>query len=145
MPFNRFNLKFDMLLSYAQMIVVPIFYLVCYGLVNFGQFGIYQRPSCDSICRLGNQLFTHLGCCLYLSIHVLNLWRRKSFFVEFRNSINQIDADLAECDKLGAPVRTTPEANIKKKAKIPYVFYLTWLVVVVAFGFAMIYDVVEMV
>lgn len=139
MPFERLKQRSN-IFNYFLMITAPIFYLVCYGLINFGPFGIYQQVSCDSVCRLGNSLLMHLGCFLYLSMHALNLWRRKTFFVVFQQSLDDIDANLKKCEAVGGSKK---EVKPKRTRKI--VFYVTWLVVIMAFGFSMFYDVKELV
>lgn len=135
-PYERLNAKSNIFISYVQMYVVPLFYLTCFGLVSFGSFGVYQQSGCDSICRLGNSLFIHLGLFLYLSTHVLTLWRRKQFFIEFQKSLDDIDVYLRKCDEVGV--------KKEKKNEPKYLYYGTWFVVIVCFSVAMVYDIKEL-
>ncbi|XP_073825586.1 gustatory receptor 33a isoform X2 [Musca autumnalis] len=137
MPFDRLNPRSN-LFDYIQMYIIPIFYLICYGLINFGSFGISQNPSCDSVCGLGNALIIHLGCFLYLSMHALNLWRRKKFFIVFQHLLDDIDENLKRCQALCGD-----DFETKKKRK--YLFYGTWIVVILAFTASFCYDIRELV
>ncbi|XP_061401369.1 gustatory and pheromone receptor 33a-like [Musca vetustissima] len=140
MPFDRLNPRSN-IFDYIQMYIIPIFYLICYGLTNFGSFGISQNPSCDSVCRLGNALLMHLGCFLYISMHALNLWRRKKFFIVFEHTLHDIDENLRRCEVVsGCESETKP-----KKKKPKYLFYGTWIVVILAFTASFCYDVRELV
>ncbi|XP_075150946.1 gustatory receptor 33a [Haematobia irritans] len=140
MPYERLNPRSN-IFHYLQMYIAPIFYLICYGLINFGPFGIYQQISCDSVCRLGNSLLVHLGCFLYLSMHALNLWRRKKFFMLFQRILQDIDENLKKCDALG--VRKEETKNSKRKRKC--IFYFTWIVIIGIFGGSMFYDIKELI
>ncbi|XP_065355979.1 gustatory and pheromone receptor 33a [Calliphora vicina] len=135
-PYERLNAKSNIFISYVQMYVVPLFYLTCFGLVSFGSFGVYKQSGCDSICRLGNSLFIHLGLFLYLSTHFLTLWRRKQFFIEFQKSLDDIDVHLRKCDEVGV--------KKEKKNEPKYLYYATWFVVIVCFSVAMVYDIKEL-
>ncbi|KAM7351089.1 gustatory receptor 33a [Cochliomyia hominivorax] len=136
-PYERLNVKANICLSYVQMYVVPVFYLICYGLAKFGKYGIFKHKDCDSICHLANSLFIHLGLFLYLTVHILTLWRRKQFFIDFEKSLEDIDLWLRKCDAVGV------KREEKKEKK--YVYYGTWLAVIVCFAVAMVYDIKELI
>ena len=136
-PYERLNAKANIFQSYGQMFFVPAFYLVCFGLVTFGKFGVSQHSSCNSICRLANSLFINLGLFLYLTTHFLTLWRRKKFFIDFQKSLADIDERLRQCDAVGV--------KKEKKKETKYLFYTTWLLVILAFGAAIVYDVKELI
>lgn len=119
------------------MYVVPLVYLICYCLAIFGKFGVVKHEKCDSICNLASNLFVHLGLFLYITVHMLTLWRRKQFFVDFEKSLEDIDKGLRKCDELGV------KQERKKEKK--YVYYATWLLVIVSFSFAIIYDMKELI
>ncbi|XP_059221477.1 gustatory and pheromone receptor 33a [Stomoxys calcitrans] len=139
MPYERLNPRSN-LFHYLQMYIIPILYLICYGLINLGPFGIYQQISCDSVCRLGNSLLIHLGCFLYISMHALNLWRRKKFFMVFQRSLQDIDDCLQKCAEVGV-ARKEKKSNRKKIC----IFYSTWIVVIGLFAASMLFDINELV
>ncbi|TMW47241.1 hypothetical protein DOY81_007676 [Sarcophaga bullata] len=136
-PYERLNAKANIFQSYGQMYIVPAFYLVCFGLVSFGKFSISQQSSCNSICRLATSLFINMGLCLYLTTHFLTLWRRKKFFIDFQELLADIDERLRKCDAVGV--------KKAKKKETKYLFYVTWLLVILAFGAAIVYDIKELI
>ncbi|XP_037823141.1 gustatory and pheromone receptor 33a [Lucilia sericata] len=137
-PYERLNVKANIFFSYVHMYVVPALYLICFGIITLGDYAVYKHEGCDSICRLANILFVHLGLCLYVLTHILTLWRRKQFFIEFEKSLYAIDIHLRKCDELGVK-------QVEKKKNFKYKYYITWFVVVACFTFAMAYDIKELI
>ncbi|XP_036340538.1 gustatory and pheromone receptor 33a-like, partial [Rhagoletis pomonella] len=136
-PFNSTELDANIAVDYGLVVVMPLVYLVCYYYVNFQGFGVHQLVECNSICRLSITLLIYVGCFLYLTVHFLTILRRKSFYIEFGKRLKEIDALTADCVKL---------ANGRNKLVMPEkkrLFYITWVLVLLAFGLSIFYDVKE--
>ncbi|EDW03333.1 gustatory and pheromone receptor 33a [Drosophila grimshawi] len=135
-PLNRQQSQSNFGLDYAMMLIMPCLYLAAYFGINlFERYGLPYLDACNSVCRLSNNLFMHLGAFLYVTITLLSLYRRKQFFVEFEAHLAEIDVYIQKCrrvaemDKLRAQV---------VKHKVAYHF--TWLFIFSVFVFALYYD-----
>jgi len=84
-----------------MMFIVPVFYVICYLLINISHIlGLCFLDACNSVCKLSNHLFMHLGAFLYLTITLMSLYRRKEFFLQFDERLNAIDAVIQKCQRV---------------------------------------------
>ncbi|XP_030384553.1 gustatory and pheromone receptor 33a [Scaptodrosophila lebanonensis] len=139
-PLNRQTAKSTNAIDYAMMVIVPCFYLACYTTINFlNLYGLPYLSTCNSVCNLSNKLFMHLGAFLYVTITLCSLYRRKFFFLEFNERLQEIDAIILKCRRVAEldKVRVTV-------VKHSVAYHFTWLLVFGVFSFALYYDTKEM-
>ncbi|XP_053961817.1 gustatory and pheromone receptor 33a [Anastrepha ludens] len=134
-PFNSNELDSNVAVDYSLVVIMPLLYIFCYYYVNFRGINAYQLTDCNSICHLSSILFMHVGCFLYLTIYLLTLLRRKAFYVEFGKRLQEIDELNVACIKVAD---TSNKLIVPQKKRL---FYITWIFVLTAFGFAIFYDV----
>ncbi|XP_034473577.1 gustatory and pheromone receptor 33a [Drosophila innubila] len=139
-PLNRQQLRSNYLVDYIMMYLVPCLYLMAYFGINLWQsFGLSFLDACNSVCRLSNNLFMHLGAFLYVTIFVLSLYRRKQFFVDFETHIAEIDVVIQKCRRVAEL-----DKNRDKAVKHSVAYHFTWLFVFSVFIFALYYDSTEL-
>ncbi|KAH8419261.1 hypothetical protein KR222_000880 [Zaprionus bogoriensis] len=135
-PLNRQKLDSNFLLDYIMMLIMPCLYLVSYFGINLlQQFGMPFLPACNSVCRLSNNLFMHLGAFLYITIFLLSLYRRKQFFIDFEIHLAEIDDAIVKCRR----VAEMDKSHVKS-VKHSVAYHFTWLFVFSVFIFALYYD-----
>lgn len=135
-PLNRQQVQSSFLLDYVMMIIMPCVYLASYFIINLlHQFGLPFLPTCNSVCRLSNNLFIHLGAFLYVTIILLSLYRRKQFFVDFKSHLAEIDEVILKCRR----VAELDKSN-SKPTKHSVAYHFTWLFVLSIFVFVLYYD-----
>ncbi|EDV32144.1 uncharacterized protein Dana_GF14188 [Drosophila ananassae] len=136
-PLNRKQSELNLVVDYAMMAIVPVLYLFCYLLINLTRsFGLCFLDACNSVCRLSNHLFMHLGAFLYLTIALMSVYRRKEFFRQFDERLSAIDAVILRCQRVA-------ETDQKKAAAVRHsvAYHFTWLFLFCVFTFALYYDV----
>ncbi|XP_043950167.1 gustatory and pheromone receptor 33a [Drosophila biarmipes] len=136
-PLNRQQSETNFILDYAMMVIVPVFYVICYLLINLSHaFGLCFLDACNSVCKLSNNLFMHLGAFLYLTITLMSLYRRKEFFQQFDERLNAIDAVIQKCQRVAEMDKVKVTA-----VKHSVAYHFTWLFLFCVFTFALYYDV----
>ncbi|XP_017022096.1 gustatory and pheromone receptor 33a [Drosophila kikkawai] len=136
-PINRQEVDSNVILDYAMMFIVPIIYVTCYLSINWMHFiGVCFLDSCNSVCKLSNNLFMHLGAFLYLTITLMSLYRRKDFFLQFDERLNAIDAVIQKCRRVAEMDKVKVTA-----VKHSVAYHFTWLFLFCVFSFALYYDV----
>ncbi|XP_022232268.2 gustatory and pheromone receptor 33a [Drosophila obscura] len=136
-PLNRQQSQSNVIFDYAMMSIVPVFYLGCYFLINLRHvFGLCFLDACNSVCRLSNNLFMHLGAFLYLTVTLMSLYRRKEFFLQFDERLNAIDAVIQKCRRVAEMDRVKVTA-----VKHSVAYHFTWLFLFCVFAFALYYDI----
>ncbi|XP_034099492.1 gustatory and pheromone receptor 33a [Drosophila albomicans] len=135
-PLNRQQLHSNFLVDYVMMVLVPCLYLIAYfGIIVMQRFGLAFLDACNSVCRLSNNLFMHLGAFLYVTIFVMSLYRRKQFFVDFETHLAEIDVVIKKCRQ----VADLDKSRVKA-VKHSVAYHFTWLFVFGVFIFALYYD-----
>ncbi|XP_049302783.1 gustatory and pheromone receptor 33a [Bactrocera dorsalis] len=134
-PFNRTEFDSNIIVDYSIVLVMPVFYLFCYYYVNFHEQSIFKLAECNSICNFSGKLLMHLGCFLYLSIYFLTLLRQKKFYIEFGKRLYEIDELSEKC------IQLVGNRNKLFVAKTKRLFYVTWIILLATFAFAIFYDV----
>ncbi|KAH8262926.1 hypothetical protein KR044_002212 [Drosophila immigrans] len=135
-PLNRQQLHSNFLMDYVMMVLMPCLYLIAYFGINLMQrFGLAFLDACNSVCRLSNNLFMHLGAFLYVTIFIMSLYRRKQFFVDFETHLAEIDAVIVKCRNVAEL-----DKNRVKAVKHSVAYHFTWLFVFGVFIFALYYD-----
>lgn len=119
-----------------MMVIMPCLYLSSYLGINLMEsFGLPFLDACNSVCRLSNNLFMHLGAFLYVTITLLSLYRRKQFFVEFETRLAEIDVVIQKCRRVAELDKGRAQA-----VKHSVAYHFTWLFVFSVFIFALYYD-----
>ncbi|XP_017065388.2 gustatory and pheromone receptor 33a [Drosophila eugracilis] len=136
-PLNRQDTETNFIVDYAMMFIVPIFYVACYLLINLSHiFGLCFLDACNSVCRLSNHLFMHLGAFLYLTITLMSIYRRKEFFRQFDERLNAIDEVIQKCQRV-AEMEKVKVTSVRHSVT----YHFTWLFLFCVFSFALYYDV----
>ncbi|XP_030555841.1 gustatory and pheromone receptor 33a isoform X2 [Drosophila novamexicana] len=135
-PLNRQQLQSNFILDYIMMLIMPCLYLASYlGINLFHRFGLPFLDDCNSVCRLSNNLFMHIGAFLYVTVILLSLYRRKQFFVDFETRLAEIDVIIQKCRRVAELDKMRSQA-----VKHSVAYHFTWLFVFSVFIFALYYD-----